>query len=253
MAIATSSPHAVTDPFDLGPLTPVNLARGARAALLRNSVAVASSPIGAPSRINRHTPSSPLKAVSNTAATEGAQPGNSVDPSSVHSTSLGHYQPVSVIGRANTLARNKVAAYNAKLTVFSAFCQSFEETAKQFTSETEQNFAQLFCNSFLEFWDHALTGTSSVPARPTPTYSSVLANQNSSQQPLTGSSVSAPAATPHPQAHQQPNTLSQEPLPIPAPPKDDLRVFIRLPTDSPVRHNNPYVIRTHIATKAGIT
>ncbi|KFG84197.1 hypothetical protein MANI_110388 [Metarhizium anisopliae] len=46
MAMATSSPPCEPDPFDLGIYTPKNLARGAHAALLRDSSPVEITDIG---------------------------------------------------------------------------------------------------------------------------------------------------------------------------------------------------------------
>ncbi|KAM4067451.1 endonuclease-reverse transcriptase domain-containing protein [Hirsutella rhossiliensis] len=78
-------------------------------------------------------------------------------------------------------------------------------------------FAEQFSNSFLDFWKQALSDLNSAPA---PTYSSVAAGRPG--------------------------------RPIPAPPKEDLRVFVRLDAEAPARDHSSYAIRTHIAAKVGI-
>ncbi|TVY74427.1 hypothetical protein Focb16_v004646 [Fusarium oxysporum f. sp. cubense] len=115
MASATSCPPIVPDPFDLGIHTPANLNRGARTALLQNSPAVVNGPIRVPPAFGRtaQTPSSPLNAISTTAATEGAQlahPAPSSDPAPTTKQ-----QPVSLIKAATKLARDHAEEYNAKL------------------------------------------------------------------------------------------------------------------------------------------
>ncbi|KAM4066292.1 reverse transcriptase (RNA-dependent DNA polymerase) [Hirsutella rhossiliensis] len=62
--------------------------------------------------------------------------------------------------------------------------------------------------------------------------------------------LSTAAAAPQ-QEPQQPISRLQG-RPIPAPPKEDLRVFVRLPAEAPARDHNSYAIRTHIAAKVGI-
>lgn len=217
MAAATSSPRGISDPFDLGAHTPINLARGARAALLRNSPAIVNRPIGVPSRLGRvsHTPSSPLKAATNAAATEGAQRAISLDLPDL--TFPSQYQPVSIVDSANRLAQEKVAAYNAKLAVFSALCQSFEETAKQFTTGLERSYAQHFSDSFLNFWDQSLTDARTVP--PAPTYSSIAASHIATRH-----SASYPDGAPTQQRQQQQTSRPQGQPSRTAPPEDDLRV-----------------------------
>ena len=118
MATATTSPSNVPDPFDLGDHTPANLARGARAALLRNSSAAAHSPIGIPPRFARatHTPSSPLLNTFSAAAVEGAQRHNRYDTPEI--PSLTQVEPVSVLEQANKLEREQVEAYQIKVAKF---------------------------------------------------------------------------------------------------------------------------------------
>ncbi|KAM4064243.1 lipase, class 3 [Hirsutella rhossiliensis] len=132
------------------------------------------------------------------------------------------------------------------MTVFRAFCESFEQTAKQYTSGLEHSFAEQFSNSFLDFWKQALSDLNSAPA---PTYSSVAAGRPASQ-PLGGHTPTA-AAAPQQQRPQQPISRLQG-RPIPAPPKEDLRVFVRLDAEAPARDHSSYAIRTHIAAKVGI-
>ncbi|KAI5456191.1 hypothetical protein BGZ63DRAFT_396961 [Mariannaea sp. PMI_226] len=214
MASATSCPPIVPDPFDLGIHTPANLNRGARTALLQNSPAVVSGPVGVPPAYGRtaQTPSSPLNEISTAAATEGPQiahPDSSPDP-----TLTTIQQPVSIFEAATKLARDRAAEHNAKLKVFRAFCAKFEEAAKQFTTGPERVFAQKFADSFLESWNQTLTDAKSAPAH---TYS-----------------------------------IGQPTAGAPPPPREDLRVFIRLDAESPARTHKDYVIRTHISRKLGV-
>ncbi|KAM4056234.1 endonuclease-reverse transcriptase domain-containing protein [Hirsutella rhossiliensis] len=182
--------------------------------------------------------------LSNAAATEGAQRESTPNrPGSAESVNL---QPVSIVEAANKLAVEQTNAYNAKMTVFRAFCESFEQTAKQYTSGLEHSFAEQFSNSFLDFWKQALSDLNSAPA---PTYSSVAAGRPASQ-PLGGHTPTA-AAAPQQQRPQQPISRLQG-RPIPAPPKEDLRVFVRLDAEAPARDHSSYAIRTHIAAKVGI-
>ncbi|KAM4058871.1 ribonuclease H-like protein [Hirsutella rhossiliensis] len=132
--------------------------------------------------------------------------------------------PVSIVEAANKLAVEQTNAYNAKMTVF----------------------AEQFSNSFLDFWKQALSDLNSAPA---PTYSSVAAGRPASQ-PLGGHTPTA-AAAPQQQRPQQPISRLQG-RPIPAPPKEDLRVFVRLDAEAPARDHSSYAIRTHIAAKVGI-
>lgn len=118
------------------------------------------------------------------AATEGAQHANF--PGLPGPNSRDGDRPFSILESANRLAREQVEAYNAKLTVFQAFCVSFEETAQRFTSGLERSFAQHFSQSFLEFrapshWALDLgheqrsptpTSTTNSPASPATTGSS---------------------------------------------------------------------------------
>ncbi|KAK4059045.1 hypothetical protein Purlil1_14376 [Purpureocillium lilacinum] len=137
-------------------------------------------------------------------------------------------------------------SHQAKMAVFRAFGESFEQTAKQFTSGLEHKFAQYFSNRFLDFWTATLSGLE--PAS-TPTYSSVVASGTARVQ-LGGHAPTA-AATPQQQESQQPISRFQG-RPGPAPPKEDLRVFVRLPAEAPARAQNSYAIRAHIAAKVRV-
>ncbi|RKK49330.1 hypothetical protein BFJ69_g18095, partial [Fusarium oxysporum] len=167
MASSTTIPPAAPDRFDLGIHTPVNLNRGARAALLQNSPAAVTGTIGVspgPGRMAQ-TPSSPLNLATTAAATEGAE---CASPASIFEQGS-----ISIIESANDLARERVEEYNTKLMVFQAFCAKFEEAAQQFATGPQRRFAQQFADSFLGIWKRELS--CSGPAAPKPTYSSVAA------------------------------------------------------------------------------
>ncbi|KID81100.1 hypothetical protein MGU_11518 [Metarhizium guizhouense ARSEF 977] len=125
MATATSSPPCEPDPFDLGIHTPKNLARGARAALLRDSSPVETTDIGVSPARGRtgQTPSSPLTRMCNAAIAEGQQ----LDEFPALPTTVTHEQrsPIDITDAANQLVDEQVAAYNAKLRVFRTFCAHF--------------------------------------------------------------------------------------------------------------------------------
>ncbi|KAH7110513.1 hypothetical protein B0J13DRAFT_534533 [Dactylonectria estremocensis] len=245
MASTTTRPPTIPDPFDLGIHTPANLNRGARTALLQNSPAVVNGPVGVPPAFGRtaQTPSSPLNAISTAAATEGAQLARPVpSPNTARTT---EQQPVSLIESANRLAHERVEEYNAKLKVFQAFCAKFEEAAKQFTTGLEREFAQNFANSFLDSWNQALSDAKSAPV---PTYSTVAASPPAANNALT-----------HQPRHHQQHHQQQQPPPhrqgqptVDAPPREDLRVFIRLDAGAPARAHKDYAIRTHISRKLGV-
>ncbi|OAQ65616.1 arrestin domain-containing protein [Purpureocillium lilacinum] len=129
--------------------------------------------------------------------------------------------------------------------VFQAFCKSFDQAAKQFTSGIEHTFANQFATSFLDFWRQSL---SILPPVTAPTYSSVVAGRSPPQAPGGHATHSAPP----PPAPQQRANLRLQGRPIPAPPKEGLRVFVRLDAEAPARKLESYAIRTHIAAKAGI-
>ncbi|RYC78273.1 hypothetical protein BFJ63_vAg18854 [Fusarium oxysporum f. sp. narcissi] len=152
MASSSTRSPAALDPFDLGIHTPINLNRGARAALLQNSPVVVNGTIGvspAPGRMAQ-TPSSPLNAAATTTtATEGAERASPV--------STFEQRPISIVESANDLAREHAEEYNTKLMVFRAFCTKFEEAAQQFVTGPQRRFAQQFANDFLGFWKRELS------------------------------------------------------------------------------------------------
>jgi len=243
MATATGS-HAGSDPFDLDNHIPLTFADLARAAQLRNSSPVVDRPIGvspAPRRPAR-TPSSPVLRLSHSAATEGAQPAYASYRPSLEPI----LEPVSIVEGANRVAQEQTDAYNAKLAVFHAFCESFDQAAKQFTSGIEHTFANQFATSFLDFWRQSL---SILPPATAPTYSSVVTGRSPRQPPGVHATPIAEAPPPAP---QQTADIRLQGRPIPAPPKEDLRVFVRLDAEAPARNCESYAIRTHIAAKAGI-
>ena len=243
MATAMGS-HAGSDPFDLDSHIPLTFADRARAAQLRNSSPVVDRPIGvspAPRRLAQ-TPSSPLLRLSNSAATEGAQPAFAPYRPSLEPI----LEPVSIVEGTNRVAQEQTDAYNAKLAVFHAFCESFDQAAKQFTSGIEHSFANQFATSFLDFWRQSLSILPSVTAQ---TYSSVAAGRSPLQTPGGHANPSAGAPPPAP---QQRADLRLQGRPTPAPPKEDRRVFVRLDAEAPARKFESYAIRTHIAAKVGI-
>ncbi|RMI93032.1 hypothetical protein CDV36_016571, partial [Fusarium kuroshium] len=235
MASSMTNPPAAPDPFDLGIHTPANLNRGARAALLQNSPAAVNAPVGVSPRPERtaQTPSSPLIAATTAAATEGA--------AREHTSSIFEQRPVSIIESANDLARERVEEHNAKLMVFQAFCAKFEEAAQQFTTGPHRRFARQFADSFLDIWKRGLA--SDTPTSK-PTYSSIAA-------------APPPAARDRPTHQQQqrgrqtyPSHRQGQPATT-APPRQDLRVFIRLEPEAPARAQSSYAIRTLIREKLG--
>ncbi|KAF6527552.1 hypothetical protein HZS61_007854 [Fusarium oxysporum f. sp. conglutinans] len=123
-----------------------------------------------------------------------------------------------------------------------AFCAKFEEAAQQFTTGPQRRFAQQFADSFLDSWKRELS--SARPTIPKPTYSSVAAasprtdrdHLTHRQQQQHGRRQTDP---PHRQGQQ--TTI--------APPRQDLRVFIRLEAGAPARAHSSYTIRTLIQEK----
>ncbi|EGU73637.1 hypothetical protein FOXB_15853, partial [Fusarium oxysporum f. sp. conglutinans Fo5176] len=184
-------PPIVPDSFDLGIHTLANLNRGARTPLLQNSTAGVNGPVGVP------------------------------PPS-------GGRLKLSLIQAVAKLTRDRVEEYNAKLKVFQAFCDKFEEAVKQFTTGPEREFAQKFVDSFLGSWNQALTDAESAPV-PT-TYSAIAASTPSTTTPTTA--PSSPGKTDH-----------ERPLRV------DLRVFIRLDGEAPARAHNDYAVRAHMSRK----
>lgn len=137
-------------------------------------------------------------------------------------------------------------AYEAKVAVFRACVSSLEEFLKQFTSGPERHFAEHFANSFIEFWSQALRDAKSAPVLTAPTYSSIVADSATHQPSASGGQNIATPLVP-PQQNSRQGQRSH-----PAPPKDDLGVFIRLPNDAPARSHSGVAIRGHVAKKVGI-
>ncbi|KID93260.1 hypothetical protein MAJ_10770, partial [Metarhizium majus ARSEF 297] len=135
MTTATPSPPYGPDPFDLAPK---NLARGARAALLRDSSPVEITDIGVSPARGRtaQTPSPLITRMCNAAIAEGQQ----LDTTVTHE----QRSPIDITDAANQLVNEQVDAYNAKLRVFRTFCAHFNEAAKEFTTGPERDFAKRF-------------------------------------------------------------------------------------------------------------
>ncbi|KAM4058239.1 endonuclease-reverse transcriptase domain-containing protein [Hirsutella rhossiliensis] len=152
------------------------------------------------------------------------------------------HAPVSILEAATKIARDKTAAHNAKLAVLRVFSESFEQAAKQFTSGTENSIAKQVATKFLKFWTQSLA---ELEEPPKPTYSSVLASGKPKQGQLAFTASAPP--------QRKPQTTTRLPgRPPVAPPKEDLRVFVRLDADAPARNHERYAIRTHIAARVGI-
>jgi hypothetical protein len=223
MASASSSPPPAVDRFDLGIHTPANLARGARAALLRNTPAVVCRPIGTPPPLGRvaQTPSSPLRAASGAASTEAAQRASPI--SIPETSSAGIYEPTSIAESANQIMREHAESSNAKLRVFHAFCEAFDTTARQFTAEADIKAAQQLSRDFLGFWSRTLSTTTTAQKL---TYSSVVTGS-----PFSPRQPNQHKQQPTPRRQRQP-TLTAPPPAVPQLP-EDLRVFVRLNPDAP--------------------
>ena len=177
----------------------------------------------------------------NAAIAEGQQ----LDEFPALPTTVTHEQrsPIDITDAANQLVDEQVAAYNAKVRVFRTFCAHFNEAAKEFTTGPERDFAKHFSSSFLEFWKQTLANTNCAS---TPTYSSIAAN-------ATAPSIrfATPNTALRPQ-HKTAATHRQGQPPVPAPPREDLRVFVRLEADAPARNHIGYAIRAHVASKTGL-
>ncbi|KAM4059228.1 endonuclease-reverse transcriptase domain-containing protein [Hirsutella rhossiliensis] len=151
----------------------------------------------------------------NAAVAEGTQP--EIIPNGPGSTGSTENAPVSIIEAATKIARDQTAAHDAKLAVFRAFSESFEQTAKQFTSGSHNSIAKQVATKFLNLWTQSLADLEEPP-KPT----------ENSKPPL----VSRTTAR--------------------GPTKEDLRVFVRLDADAPARNHERYAIRAHIAARVGI-
>ncbi|KAF6515539.1 hypothetical protein HZS61_004280 [Fusarium oxysporum f. sp. conglutinans] len=161
------------------------------------------------------TPSSPLVAATAAAATEGAARANS--------SSIFEQQPISIIELANDLVREHAEEYNAKLMVFQTFCAKFEEAAQQFATGPQRppDLRHLSLH----------TAASPPPRFPLP-MSAQPAIINNSTGNLTHLIAKCNRRTS-------------------PPPRQDLRVFIRLEAEAPARAHSGYAIRTLIREKLG--
>ncbi|KAK4075188.1 hypothetical protein Purlil1_12773 [Purpureocillium lilacinum] len=147
------------------------------------------------------------------------------------------------------VAQNEV--YSAKLAVFRAFCSSFDDTAKQFTSGPALQFAQKFSSSFLQYWTDVLAGTHTNLPPTKPSYATVVGAGRPAPTAAGTSANPVTAALQH-QRQQQPAPRRQgqrNPLP---PPIDDLWVFARLRPGQTADMSGSFAVRTHIADKLGI-
>ncbi|KAH7115509.1 hypothetical protein B0J13DRAFT_653948 [Dactylonectria estremocensis] len=122
-----------------------------------------------------------------------------------------------------------------------------KEAAKQFNAGPEREFAQKFADSFLDSWNQALTDAKSAPI---PTYSNVVASPPAANNALTHQSRHHQQY--HQQQQQQTSPHRQGQATVGAPPREDLRVFIRLDAGAPARAHKDYAIRTHISRKLGV-
>ncbi|KAK4069805.1 hypothetical protein Purlil1_13643 [Purpureocillium lilacinum] len=201
-------------------------------------------------RYGRHTRRHrPLHAVSYAAATEGAQravQSDSSDPDLQPGDG-----PVSIADAANKLAIAQNEVYNAKLAAFRAFCTSFDETAKQFTSGPALQFAQKFSSSFLQYWNDVLAGTHTKAPPTKPSYATVVGAGRPASS-AAGTTADPVNAAPQYQWQQQRAPRHQgRRNPVPSP-KDDLRVFARLRAGQAADMSRSFAVRTHTADKLGI-
>ncbi|KHO10848.1 Ankyrin repeat-containing domain protein [Metarhizium robertsii ARSEF 23] len=192
MAMATSSPPCEPDAFDLGIYTPKNLARAARAALLRDSSPVEITDIDVSPQLDEFLtlPSSGLRE---------------------------RQSPIDITEAAGQLGNEQTAAHNAKIRVFRTFCTHFNRVAEEFPSGLERDFAQHFSVSFLEFWKQALGST---PSASTPTYSSVAATATAAA--IATVSPIRPSTTSSVYPQQLPTATYRQGQRAPAPPREDL-------------------------------
>ncbi|KAM4067567.1 reverse transcriptase (RNA-dependent DNA polymerase) [Hirsutella rhossiliensis] len=130
-------------------------------------------------------------------------------------------------------------AQQAKLAVFRAFCTAFDKTAAQFNSGHALSFAKEFSRGFISYWDDALNG---APTR---------AGQNvNSRHGRDGTAPTYAAMAQKGMAQTRaplPARLGPKPWKAPPvqPPKDDLRVFVRLDDKSPAWGYQGHAIRAH--------
>ncbi|KAL9563921.1 hypothetical protein ACKAV7_011956 [Fusarium commune] len=211
MASSTTNPPVAPDPFDLGIHTPANLNRGARAALLQNSPAAVNGTIGV-SPGPRRMAQTPSSPLSAATIAAATEGAARGNPPSTF-----EQQPVSIVESANDLAQERIEEYNAKL---------------------------MFADSFLDSWKRELS--SAGPTIPKPTYSSVAA----ASPPTDRGRLTHRQQQQHGRRQTDPPHRQGQPRTI-APPRQDLRVFIRLEAGAPARAHSSYAIRTLIQEKVG--
>ncbi|KJZ68427.1 hypothetical protein HIM_12179 [Hirsutella minnesotensis 3608] len=167
------------------------------------------------------------------AVTEGAQ---LEEVSSLRApTRTIEHAPVSFTEAAEKIARDQTAAHEAKLAVLRALSEAFEQATRQFTSDAENSIAKQLATKFLKFWKQSLAEFEEPPK---PTYGSVLASGRKSKGQL---AVTVPA--PLNRNHQTALRLQERPPVIP--PKEDLRVFVRLNANAPARNHERYNTDPH--------
>ncbi|KAM4066777.1 ribonuclease H-like protein [Hirsutella rhossiliensis] len=212
-------------PQEQEPMTPTN-APGAREALLRQAPRAGlaelllprraqqpdDSPFGSTNSDNAHTDTDQPDAVMGDAADET----ETDEPDDLPET---QGPAVTVAHAAERLIANQMEAQQAKLAVFRAFCTAFDKTAAQFNSGHELSFAKEFSRGFISYWDDALNGAPHAPK-----------GMAQTRAPL-------------------PARLGPKPRKAPPvqPPKDDLRVFVRLDDKSPAWGYQGHAIRAHVA------
>ncbi|KJZ69944.1 hypothetical protein HIM_10667 [Hirsutella minnesotensis 3608] len=156
------------------------------------------------------------------AVTEGAQLDEASNLLEPYKTA--EHAPVSILEAATKIARDQTAAHSAKLAVL------------------RNSIAKQVATKFLNFWTQSLAELEEAQK---PTYSSVVASGRKPQGQLA-------STAPAPPQRKQQSTIRLPARPPVAPPKEDLRVFVRLAADAPARNHERYAIRTHIAVRVGI-
>ncbi|KAM4063576.1 endonuclease/Exonuclease/phosphatase family protein [Hirsutella rhossiliensis] len=192
------------------------------------------SPFGSTNSDNAHTDTDQLDAVMGDAAdeTETDEPDDLPEAQG---------PAVTVAHAAERLIANQMEAQQAKLAVFRAFCTAFDKTAAQFNSGHALSFAKEFSRGFISYWDDALNG---APTR---------AGQNvNSRHGRDGTAPTYAAMAQKGMAQTRaplPARLGPKPWKAPPvqPPKDDLRVFVRLDDKSPAWGYQGHAIRAHVA------
>ncbi len=159
--------------------------------------------------------------------------------------------PVTIANAADKLVVAQNEVYSAKLAVFRAFCSSFDDTAKQFTSGPALQFAQKFSSSFLQYWTDVLAGTHTNLPPTKPSYAAAAGARRPAPA-AAGTTADPVSAAPQNQWQQQlPPRRQGQRKPLP-PLTDDFRVFARLRPGHAADMSRSFAVRTHIADKLGI-